>query len=135
MAGDAAGTPTASPMVLFRIGEEAEHDPAAVMAALGPTIVRVNEHAKSEAKRTGDALAFRGEFAPRDVLQHLYPVVGAARPNGEIDHVLRVPAATSLAAGTMAAEGIEAPARTIATNLRQALQPRPSLRLLGTAGE
>jgi transcriptional regulator with XRE-family HTH domain len=137
MAGDAAGTPAASPILLYRIDDGIAFDPVTGMEELGATISRLNEHAKVEAHRSGDAFAVMSDLAPVEILQTVCPVVGAPREGG-VDHVLRVPAARSLAAGTLDLEGApaDAPMRTIPANLRRALgleRGRPALRLLGTA--
>jgi transcriptional regulator with XRE-family HTH domain len=138
MAGDRSGTPTASPLLFYRVDEGIEFDPVTGMEELGPTIGRLNEHAIAEAKRSGDPFAVMSDLAPVDVLRTVCPLVGVRRDEGEADHVLRMPAARSLAAGTMSLEGApaDAPMRTIPVNLRRALglEPaRPALRVLGRA--
>jgi transcriptional regulator with XRE-family HTH domain len=139
MAGDADGTPASTPVLLYRIDDGIAFDPVTGMEELGGTVGRLNEHAKIEAHRSRDAFAVMSDLAPVDILKVICPVVGTSRDGG-IDHVLRVPAARSLAAGSLDLEGApaDAPMRTIPANLRRALgleRGRPALRLLGRSSE
>ena len=126
IAGDSGGTPTASPIVVYRLDEDPLDETAAHMDALGAAIKQIHERADTEAARTGDKMAIMRELAPPEILQAVTPVVGDER-----DHVLRVPTARSLAAGTV---DVDTTWRPVARNLRQALgleRARPRLRLLG----
>jgi hypothetical protein len=130
MAGDSGGTPTASPIVLYRLDEDPLDETAAHMDALGAAITQIHERADTEAVRTGDRMAIMRELAPPEILQAVTPVVGDER-----DHVMRVPTARSLAAGTVE---LDTTWRPVARNLRLALgleRVRPRLRLLGRPRE
>jgi transcriptional regulator with XRE-family HTH domain len=126
IAGDSGGTPTASPIVVYRLDEEPLDETAAQMDALAAAIKEIHERAEAESARTGDKMAIMRELAPPEVLQAVTPVVGDER-----DHVLRAPTARSLAAGTV---DLDTTWRPVARNLRQVLgleRARPRLRLLG----
>lgn len=130
IAGDSGGTPTASPIVLYRIDEGLPGGTEVDMNALAAAMIQIYERAEKEQSRTGDAFAVFRDLAPLEVLRAVTPTVGDGR-----DHVLRVPAARSLAVGTLVAD---ASWRTVASNLRRALgldRSRPQLRLLGTSSE
>jgi transcriptional regulator with XRE-family HTH domain len=115
-------TPAAGPVILFRI-DEGMDDPEITFQVLAVRVAEVNDRIESEAARTGDPLALPQQFAPRDVLSALFPCVGAARPDGSLDHLLRVPSDRSLAAGKLAMKSLPAdsPIKAIPENLRCAL--------------
>jgi len=135
MAGDSTGTPTASPICIFRI----DHDVAlevADIAALSGAIQQVNRRARDEHDSSGDPLAVMSEFVPVHVLHRLMPQVGSARRDGAIDHVLRIPVERSVASGSTGDANrpvTEAFLTEVATKLRRALgleRARPHLRVL-----
>jgi transcriptional regulator with XRE-family HTH domain len=108
IAGDSGGSPAAAPILIFRVDE-------------GPL---------SETATDMDALAVLREIATPAVLRAVTPVVGDGS-----DHMLRMPAARSLAAGTLS---LSKEWQDVATNLRRALgleRTRPRLRLLGAGKE
>jgi transcriptional regulator with XRE-family HTH domain len=130
IAPDSGGSPTASPMLLFRVDEGPLSETATDMDALAASISQIHERADSEIARTGDAFAVLRDLAPLEVLRAVTPVVGDGT-----DHVLRRPAARSLAVGTFA---LSKESRDVATNLRRALgleRTRPRLRLIGAGKE
>jgi transcriptional regulator with XRE-family HTH domain len=130
IAGDPGGTPTASPIVVYRLDEDPLDETAAHMDALGAAIKQIHERAEAEGARSGDKMAVMRELAPPEILQAVTPVVGDER-----DHVLRVPTTRSLAAGTLESDTTWRP---VARNLRRALgleRERPQLRLLGRPRE
>jgi hypothetical protein len=130
IAGDSGGTPASAPILLFRIDEDPPGDAVIDMDAIAAAIRQIHERAGKEAARTGDTLAIFRDLAPPEVLRAVTPMVGDGH-----DHVLRMPAARSLAAGTLGAPLVWP---TVAANLRRALgleRTRPQLRLLGTSNE
>src|SRR5882724_4264807 len=137
MAGDSTGTPTAMTMFLLRIAL----DPTIGVEALSEAIIRINRRARDAHASTGDQLAVMSEFIPSDILRTLYPLVGAAREDGQIDHVLRIPVARSLASGNTgdATRAIaEETLSEMALKLRRALgldRTRPQLRVLAASSE
>ena len=90
MAGDSTGTPTAMTMLLFRIDADAALDHVTAESISG-AILQINRRARDAHNSGGDPFAVMSEFVPPDILRTLYPVVGAPREDGEIDHVLRIP--------------------------------------------
>jgi transcriptional regulator with XRE-family HTH domain len=115
------GTPAASLILLFHLDDE-EQGPIP-FDALSASCGRVYEHAAAEAARTGDPFAVLRELAPLDVLRVVCPTVGVPRPDGQIDHVLRVPAKRSLGMGKLTLNSLpaNAPLRAVRANLRSAL--------------
>jgi hypothetical protein len=86
-------------------------------------ITAVNERAEGAAARGDDPLEVLETIAPLEVLSTLHPVVGVAREDGEIDHVMRIPPKRSLATGRLAMSNLplDAPLRTVPANLRRVL--------------
>lgn len=127
--GNAAGTPTASSTVLFRIDEEPCNAVAADMSSLAAAIRQLNEHIITEVARTGDTLAVVRNIVPPEILQ-------AAIPLGEGgEHAVRMHASRSLATSTL---GMSTMWRTVAANLRRVLgleRSRPEFRVLRSSGE
>jgi transcriptional regulator with XRE-family HTH domain len=115
-------TPSATPVLLIRIDNEADEQPIG-FESLVRRVARANERIENEAQQIGDALAGARQIAPPDMLRSLWPVVGAARPDGEIDHILRMPRKRSLATGRRAMDGLppDAPLRMVPANLRRLL--------------
>jgi hypothetical protein len=114
--------PSSVPVLLFRIGEETD-DKSIDVRTLMPRVASVNDGIEGAAARTGDPLAAAQEFAPVEILRVLFPLVGAARPDGQTDHVLRMPPKRSLAAGRQAMSTLPAgaPLRIVPANLRRVL--------------
>jgi transcriptional regulator with XRE-family HTH domain len=130
IAGDSGGSPAAAPILIFRVDEGPLSETATDMDALAVAIRQLREREDSEVARTGDALAVLREIATPAVLRAVTPVVGDGS-----DHMLRMPAARSLAAGTLS---LSKEWQDVATNLRRALgleRTRPRLRLLGAGKE
>ena len=130
IAGDSGGTPTAAPIVVYRVDEDPLDETAAHMDALGAAINQIHGRADAEAARSGDKTAIMRELAPPEVFRAVTPVVGHGP-----DHVLRVPATRSLAAGTLEPDTTWRP---VARNLRRALgleHVRPRLRVLDRSGQ
>jgi hypothetical protein len=140
MAGDSTGTPTAMPMLLFRIDRGMALDAVNVVSLSG-AIKLVNRRAREVQEKSGDALAVMSEFVPLHILRTLYPVVGAAHEDGQIDHVLRIPVARSLASGNTGDTTRrinQAVLSEISAKLRRALgleRTRPKLRVLGPSDD
>ena len=114
-------TPSAVPLVLFRIDDAAGDRPG--MAALTPAVARANDRIESEAGRTGNPFAAAQEIASLEILHTLCPIVGTQRQDGEIDHILRMPRKRSLATGRRAMGSLPAdsPLRMVPANLRRVL--------------
>lgn len=115
-------TPAASPVLLFRIDDEMP-DNSITPRGLVPKLAEVNKHIESQAARTGDPFAATQELASMEILRSLCPLVGHARADGGIDHVLRMPPKRSLATGKLAMSNLPAaaPLRMVPANLRRAL--------------
>lgn len=95
-AGD--GTPMATTMILFRIDGGTRYGEVGLenfMATLGER----NLQSMEQAKATGDLAAAWRDIAPAMALRVAMPRVGAGHEDGDINHVLRVSSADSLAAG------------------------------------
>jgi transcriptional regulator with XRE-family HTH domain len=114
-------TPTASPLLLFRLDRGA--DETIDLPAVRARVAATNEQIESEAARTGNLFAVTQQLAAPEILRTLCPTVGAARTDGEVDHVLRVPQRRSLATGRRAMSSLPAgaPLRLIPSNLRRVL--------------
>ena len=140
MAGDATGTPTAMTMFLFRIDRDVALETVS-MESVAAAVLQINHRSRVAGENGGDPLAVMSEFAPRDVLRGLYPVVGVPRPDGETDYVLRIPASRSLACGDTGDIGqstVGPRLAEIAANLRRGLgleRGRPQLRVLKQGSE
>jgi transcriptional regulator with XRE-family HTH domain len=140
MAGDSTGTPTAMMMVLFRVDRDMTLDNVDVQSLSG-AIMQTNRRSRDAHESSGDPLAVMAEFAPVEILRTLYPVVGVAHDDGEIDHVLRLPVSRSLASGNTGdvTRGISGPTLSeIASKLRRAVgleRARPHLRVLNQGSE
>jgi transcriptional regulator with XRE-family HTH domain len=94
-AGDATGTPGCVPMLFFRVGDA---DTYAGLGGLeGVRAVLARENA-ARAPEGADPRAPLADLAPATLLALLQPVVGAPRPDGGFDHMLRAPAARAQAA-------------------------------------
>ena len=128
--GDSGGTPTAAPIVVYRVDEDPLDETAAHMDALAAAIKQIHERADAEAARSGDKTAIMRESRRRK----------SSRPSprsldtGPIT-VLRVPSTRSLAAGTLEPDTTWRP---VARKLRRALgleRVRPRLRLLDRSGQ
>jgi transcriptional regulator with XRE-family HTH domain len=115
-------TPTAGPILLFRIGDDADGD-MAQLRGLMSRVAEANADIEREAARTGDPFAGMQHLASSDILQSLCPIVGTSRADGQTDHVMRIPAKRSLATGKLAMNNLPAgaPMRMVQANLRRAL--------------
>jgi hypothetical protein len=101
-----------------------------------PRIAEVNEEVESEAARTGDALGAMQQIAAPEILQRLCLVVGTPLPDGQVDHLMRIPSKRSLATGRLAMSNLppDAPLRMVPANLRRVLGLDASeIRLLHSA--
>jgi hypothetical protein len=128
IAGDSGGTPSASPVVLYRIDEGLPAGATIDLSALADTMRSICERSARDAARTGDKLAVFRELAPPEVFRALTPTVGDGR-----DHVLRMPASRSLAASMLQSERAD-----WAANLRRALGlegVQAKLRLVGNSAD
>lgn len=135
MAGDSAGTPTAIPMVLFRIDDGVPADMAPSMDVLDDAVNKANTRATDESTAGKDPMAVVRELFPTEVLKAIYPVVGVAHDDGLIDYTLRVPPARSLAVGSTGVNPLLSISlvREVSANLRRVLgldRTRPQLRVL-----
>jgi len=140
MAGDSTATPIASTMFFLRIDLDMALD-AVEVGSLSSAVMQVNERAREVHEKTGNPLAVMSELVPLDILRTLYPVVGAAHADGQIDHLLRSPVARSLASGSTgdATRRInQALLSEISAKERRALgieRTRPQLRVLGPSDD
>jgi transcriptional regulator with XRE-family HTH domain len=115
-------TPSAGPILLFRIDEPADRE-TTQLRALMPRVTEVNEQVESEAARTGDVFSALLPIASLEILRTLCLVVGTPRPDGQIDHVMRIPPRRSLATGRLALSNLPggSPLRMVPVNLRRVL--------------
>jgi transcriptional regulator with XRE-family HTH domain len=114
--------PTAGPILLFRVGDEAERG-TVPLEELMPRVVKANEEIEREAARTGNAFAGMREIVSSDILQSLCLAVGTPRADGQTDHLMRIPPKRSLAIGKLAMSNLpaSAPLRIVPANLRRVL--------------
>lgn len=99
-AGDASANATASPIVLFRVGDDADVARAGGLDAVLQAAYRVNIRIIPAATEAADPTAGLAEEIPSQVLRLLCVQVGTPRADGELDHVLRMPTARSLPSGS-----------------------------------
>ena len=114
-AGDTSTCATASPVVLFRVGDSADYahigDLPGVMQALYP----VNALNIQESIMASDPAAGLAALVPEVVLRTVCALVGVSRADGEIDHVLRMPAHRSLPAANFGMAELPASSPLLAT--------------------
>lgn len=129
----ADGVPMASPVILIRI-QEGDAAPGFTVETMKARIADLNRGIEDEAARTGDPIAAMRPFAPAELVQLVFPVVGTPRPDGETDHILRWPANRSVATGPNLLQSLHpaAPQRTVRASLRRAfgLDPADRVRLV-----
>jgi DNA-binding winged helix-turn-helix (wHTH) protein len=115
-------TPSSAPVLLFRI-DDGSDGAATDLQQLTPRVAQANDQIESEARQTNNPIVALQHIASPDILRSLWPVVGTARPDGETDHILRVPRKRSLATGKRAMANLPAgaPLKMIPANLRRVL--------------
>jgi transcriptional regulator with XRE-family HTH domain len=94
-AGDATGTPGCVPMLFFRIGDAQTYARLGGADGVRATLAAANVE---RAAVTGDPFAPLLDLAPVPVLELLMPRIGTPRADGGLDHMMRAPAARSMAA-------------------------------------
>lgn len=111
-AGETVTCATASPIVLFRLGDAVDFARvgglAGVMQALHPANMR-NIQSSME---SGDPVAGLAGLVPEQVLRLVCAQVGVTRADGETDHVLRMPAIRALPAGNSGLAELPVPANS-----------------------
>jgi hypothetical protein len=126
-AGDAATCAAASPVVLFRVGDHAEFARIGGLAGVMQALYPVNATNVQASELAGDPVAGLADVAPESVLRLLCAQVGVPRGDGEIDHVLRMPAQRALPAGNFGLAELPANSPIVATRtgLRRVLGLEP----------
>jgi transcriptional regulator with XRE-family HTH domain len=99
-AGDAAACAAASPVVLFRIGDSADFARSGGLEGMMQSLYPVNARNIQESVLARDPVAGLADLLPEQVLRLVCAQVGVARADGEMDHVLRMPASRSLPSGS-----------------------------------
>ncbi len=122
-AADQMGTPIASPLLLFRLDDALDGHAVPSVADLHPRLSDINQRIATAASETGDLWAFWRGLMPDKVRDALRVQVGVPRGDGELDHLLRMPASRSLAMMDMgfAALPVDAPERVTTAMLRRLL--------------
>lgn len=122
-AADGTGTPSAAPMILFRIDEPEGDSARPTIADIGPRLSRINLQALSAMAESGDPWVYWHDVMPEGIRRALQLRVGAARDDGDIDHIARMPASRSLTASTaeFLSLPVGAPQRVVAQRLRRLL--------------
>jgi transcriptional regulator with XRE-family HTH domain len=95
-AGDNSTCATASPIVLFRIGDAADYERIGSLSGMMQTLYPVNAQNIQDSILAGDPTAGLSSLVPDHVLRVVCAQVGVPRADGEIDHVMRMPAHRSL---------------------------------------
>jgi hypothetical protein len=95
-AGDTSTCATASPIVLFRIGDTTDYTRIGGLPGVMRALYPVNAQNIQDSIMAGDPAAGLSELMPEQVLRGVCVQVGVARADGEVDHVMRVPASRSL---------------------------------------
>jgi hypothetical protein len=121
--GDAMACAVATPILLIRIGDAGDFARAGGLAGLMQAVLAVNMPNVQQSAQAGDPMAGLADIAPESVLRLVCPRVGAPREDGEIDHVLRMPASRSLVPGDFSAAELPdtSPAIQTRNNLRRRL--------------
>jgi hypothetical protein len=118
--GDAVACATATPILLFRIGSSAEFGTIGGIAAAKAIAEPINKRNLQRCATARDPCAGLADFVPHAVLQLVCPLIGTPRPDGETDHVLRMPASRALGREQPLLEELpdDSPIRTGRTRLR-----------------
>jgi hypothetical protein len=95
-AGDTSTCATASPIVLFRIGDTRDYTRIGGLPGVMQALYPVNAQNIQDSIVAGDPAAGLSALMPEQVLRAVCVQVGVERADGEVDHVMRVPASRSL---------------------------------------
>jgi hypothetical protein len=95
-AGDTSTCATASPIVLFRIGDTSDYTRVGGLSGVMQALYPVNAQNIQDSILAGDPTAGLSPLIPEQVLRAVCVQVGVARADGETDHVMRMPASRSL---------------------------------------
>ena len=95
-AGDTSTCATASPIVLFRIGDTNDYTRIGRLSGVMQALYPVNAQNIQDSTLAGDPTAGLSPLIPEQVLRAVCVQVGVPRADGETDHVMRMPASRSL---------------------------------------
>lgn len=95
-AGDTSTCATASPIVLFRVGDTKDYTQIGGLPGVMRALYPVNAQNMQDSIMAGDPAAGLSALVPEQVLRAVCVQVGVQRADGEVDHVMRVPASRSL---------------------------------------
>lgn len=98
-AGDASTCATASPVLLFRIGDAADYTNVGGVSGVTRALYSVNAQNIQASILAGDPTAGLSGLVPEHILRVVCAQIGAPRADGEIDHVMRMPAHRSPPSG------------------------------------
>ena len=95
-AGDTSTCATASPIVLFRIGDTDDYARIGGLPVVMQSLYPVNAQNIQDSILAGDPIAGLSPLVPEQVLRAVCMQVGVPRADGDFDHVMRMPASRSL---------------------------------------
>jgi hypothetical protein len=98
-AGDSTICVAASPIVLLRVGDSGDFARIGGLTGVMQRLNPVNQRNVQASMETGDPIAGLAKMIPEQVLRLVCAQVGVTRADGEIDHVLRMPAHRALPSG------------------------------------
>jgi transcriptional regulator with XRE-family HTH domain len=95
-AGDTSTCATASPIVLFRIGDTEDYARIGGLSGVMQSLYPVNARNIQDSIQAASPIAGLSARIPEHVLRAVCVQVGVPRADGEFDHVMRIPASRSL---------------------------------------
>jgi hypothetical protein len=127
-AGDAITCVAASPIVLFRVGGSGDFARIGGLAGIMQRLNPANQRNIQASMDADDPTAGLANMIPEQVLRLVCAQVGTRRADGEIDHVLRMPAHRALPGGNSGLAELPWPTNSPLVATRDSLR-----RLLGLA--
>lgn len=121
--GDTSTCVTASPVVMFRLGDDEDYRRVGSLTGVMQALYPLNAQNIQDSIMAGDPAAGLAALVPEIVLRTVCAQVGVSRVDGEIDHVLRMPAHRSLPAANFGVAELPATSPLLATrnSLRRVL--------------
>jgi transcriptional regulator with XRE-family HTH domain len=125
-AGDSTICVAASPIVLFRVGDSGDFERVGGLTGIMQRLNPMNQRNVQASMEADDPIAGLAKMIPEQVLRLVCAQVGITRADGEIDHVLRMPAHRALPGGNSGLAEMPWPANSPLVATRDSLR-----RLLG----